>query len=43
MKKFIALVIKRKGKTAMNEWESDDFFELDTVYIKELGKLFFHT
>ena len=25
MKKFVALVIKRKGKMAMNEWESDGF------------------
>ena len=24
MKKFVALLTKEKGKTAMNEWENDD-------------------
>ena len=25
MKKFVALLTKEKGKTAMNEWENDNF------------------
>ena len=25
MKKFVALLTKKKGKTATNEWEHDDF------------------
>ena len=32
MKKFVALVIKEKRKTAMNEWENDDPDTLQALY-----------
>ena len=32
MKKFIALLTKEKGKTAMNEWENDDADILRALY-----------
>ena len=32
MKKFVALLTKEKGKTAMNEWENDDSDILQTLY-----------
>ena len=32
MKKFVALVIKEKGKTAINEWENDDSDKLRALY-----------
>ena len=45
MKKFIALLTKEKGKTAMNDWEHDDsdiFQALYNVY-KKLQQFFYHT
>ena len=33
MKKFVALLTKEKGKTAMNEWENDEFDILWSSYI----------
>ena len=32
MKKFIALLTKEKGKTAMNHWEHDDSDIFRTLY-----------
>ena len=32
MKKFVALLAKEKGKTAMNEWENDDSDILWALY-----------
>ena len=32
MKKFVALLTKEKGKTAMNEWENGDFEILRALY-----------
>ena len=32
MKKFVALLTKGKGKTAMNEWENDDSDILRGLY-----------
>ena len=32
MKKFVALLTKEKGKTAMNEWENDDSDILQALY-----------
>ena len=33
MKKFVALLTKEKGKTAMNEWENDESDILWSSYI----------
>ena len=33
MKKFVALLTKEKGKTAMNEWENDESEILWSSYI----------
>ena len=32
MKKFVALLTKKKGKTARNEWENDDSDILQALY-----------
>ena len=32
MKKFVALLTKEKGKTAINEWENDDSDKLRALY-----------
>ena len=32
MKKFVALVTKEKGKTAINEWENNDSDKLRALY-----------
>ena len=32
MKKFVALVTKEKGKTAINEWENNDSNKLRALY-----------
>ena len=32
MKKFVALLTKEKGKTALNEWENDDSDILQALY-----------
>ena len=33
MKKFVPLLTKEKGRTAMNEWENDDSDILQAFYI----------
>ena len=45
IKKFIALLMKKKEKTIKNEWESDDSNFLVALYSvhKQLGQFFFHT
>ena len=32
MKRIVALPTKKKGKTAMNEWENDDHDVLQALY-----------
>ena len=45
MKKFVTIPKKKKGKTAINKWESDDSDVLLALYsvYKKLGQFFFHT
>ena len=45
MKKFVALLTKEKGKTAINEWENNDSDIIRVLYsgYKKIGQFFFHT
>ena len=45
MKKFVALLTKEKGKTAMSEYENDDCDIFRALYgaYKKLGQFCFHT
>ena len=44
MKKFVALLTKEKGKTAINEWENNDSDIIRVLYSgNKIGQFFFHT
>ena len=42
MKKFVALLIKEKQPAMNGKIMTPTFFELYTVYIKKISKIFFH-
>ena len=43
MKKFVALLTEKKGKTAMNEWENDDSDKRQALYsgYKKIKAIYF--